>query len=254
MQLSIEPFPGWSLGINRLLEFGGGSGLPDSAGISGPGFLQAERPVADPGQSTSVLRQPIHFSRQDAVRGLCPVRRRGQLRRRQLSAGQRGAVGRHRLSAHLAPLRSDLRGLRVAEHLVRPQHFLDGMSSNGLVLGNWGADQRNFGDGVGARSQMLRIGWEPPFGGYLQERMRTVVNETYYGGDMRQYSPGEPRAYPYHHYYDFSVSIRGRGRDIDRGRRGARRARCVRPVLLATVGIPALRRRSENARRRRGRG
>src|ERR1700686_4297823 len=25
-QLSIEPFPGWSLGLNRLLEYGGGSG------------------------------------------------------------------------------------------------------------------------------------------------------------------------------------------------------------------------------------
>ena len=30
-QFSIEPFPGWSLGINRLLEYGGASGLPDSA-------------------------------------------------------------------------------------------------------------------------------------------------------------------------------------------------------------------------------
>lgn len=30
-QLSIEPFPGWSLGVNRLLQYGGGSGLPDSA-------------------------------------------------------------------------------------------------------------------------------------------------------------------------------------------------------------------------------
>src|SRR6202023_2115188 len=30
-QISIEPFPGWSLGINRLLEYGGGSGLPGSA-------------------------------------------------------------------------------------------------------------------------------------------------------------------------------------------------------------------------------
>ena len=50
--------------------------------------------------------------------------------------------------------------------------FLDGMTNNGFVLGNWGADQRRFGDGVGARSQMLRIGWEPPFGGYLEERVR----------------------------------------------------------------------------------
>jgi hypothetical protein len=29
-QFSIEPFPGWSFGVNRLLQYGGGSGLPDS--------------------------------------------------------------------------------------------------------------------------------------------------------------------------------------------------------------------------------
>jgi hypothetical protein len=29
-QFSIEPFSGWSLGINRLLEYGGGAGLPSS--------------------------------------------------------------------------------------------------------------------------------------------------------------------------------------------------------------------------------
>ena len=46
--------------------------------------------------------------------------------------------------------------------------YLDGMTNDGLVLGNWGADQRNFGDGVGARSQMLRVGWVPDFGGYLR--------------------------------------------------------------------------------------
>jgi hypothetical protein len=31
-QFSIEPVSGWSFGINRLLEYGGGAGLPSSAG------------------------------------------------------------------------------------------------------------------------------------------------------------------------------------------------------------------------------
>jgi hypothetical protein len=53
---------------------------------------------------------------------------------------------------------------------------------------------------------MLRIGWEPPFGGYLQERVRTVANENYYGGDIRQYTPGEPAPNVYHHYYDFTAT------------------------------------------------
>ena len=76
------------------------------------GFLQAERPVANPGQPTGLLRQPLHLSRQDAVRGVLPVRRRGQLRRRQLPARQCGALGRHRFSEDLAPLRSHVRSIR----------------------------------------------------------------------------------------------------------------------------------------------
>ncbi len=117
------------------------------------------------------------------------------------------------------------------------------MTNDRLVLGNWGADQRNFGDGVGARMQMLRVGWEPPFGGYLEERVRTVANQTYYGGDSRVYSPGEPAAFPYHHYYDFTVTLLAALEGPDRRRRGVRRARRLRQVVLPVVGIRALRRR-----------
>src|ERR1700733_1522459 len=95
--------------------------------------------------------------------------------------------------------------------------FLDGMTNDGLVLGNWGADQRNFGDGVGARTQMLRIGWEPPFGGYLQERVRTLANQSYYGGDTRTYSSLNPPAFPYHRYYDLTVRYSRPWKDLTLG-------------------------------------
>ena len=39
-RFSIEPFPGWSVGINRMLEFGGGSGLPDSASFVARQFFK----------------------------------------------------------------------------------------------------------------------------------------------------------------------------------------------------------------------
>jgi hypothetical protein len=94
--------------------------------------------------------------------------------------------------------------------------FLDGMTNDGLVLGNWGADQRNFGDGVGARSQMLRVGWEPPFGGYLEERIRTLANQSYYGGDLREYSP-TVGAFPYHRYYDITVRYSRPWKDVTVG-------------------------------------
>lgn len=51
---------------------------------------------------------------------------------------------------------------------------------------------------------MVRVGWEPPFGGYLETRARLLQNQTYYGGDNRTFVP-TPGAFPYHHYYDLSI-------------------------------------------------
>src|ERR1700676_2705512 len=39
-QLSMEPFPGWSIGVNRLLEYGGGSGFPGSGRFLLRGFFE----------------------------------------------------------------------------------------------------------------------------------------------------------------------------------------------------------------------
>src|SRR5258708_35984601 len=76
--------------------------------------------------------------------------------------------------------------------------FLDGMTNDGLVLGNLGADQRRFGDGVGARSQMLRIGREPPFGGSPEERAPTLANQNSSGCAPRHPHPSRPVTSPYH--------------------------------------------------------
>ncbi len=46
-QLSIEPFPGWSLGVNRNLEYGGGSGLPGSANVSCCGISSSRAGVTE---------------------------------------------------------------------------------------------------------------------------------------------------------------------------------------------------------------
>ena len=122
-QFSIEPV---SRLVSRRQSIAGVRGRERPAGFGrfpGTRFLQAERPVPDPGQPRGVLRQPLRVSGEDAVRRLCPIRRRGQLRWRQLPARQRSAGGRHRLPQGLAALRLDLRNHRMAEHLVRPQHL-----------------------------------------------------------------------------------------------------------------------------------
>jgi Capsule assembly protein Wzi len=203
-QLSIEPLPGWSLGVNRLLQYGGGSGLPDSARFLLRDFFKPS------GLSQTQGNQQASYVSRFIFPGKTPFAVYFQYAGEDNSDGGSYLLGSPSISAGIDFPRI-FRYFDVTYEIAEWSNiwyvhnvFLDGMSNDGLVDGNWGADQRNFGDGVGARSQMLRVGWEPPFGGYLEERVRTLQNQTYYGGDRRTYSP-TPGAFPYHHYYDFSV-------------------------------------------------
>src|SRR5580658_1766417 len=206
MQLSIEPFPGWSLGVNRNLEYGGGSGLPDSASFVVRDFFKPS------GLSQTQGNQEASYVSRFIFPGKTPFAVYFQYAGEDNSDGGSYLLGNAALTAGIDFPRlwkhfdatyevSEWQNIWYVHNI-----FLDGMTNDGLVLGNWGADQRNFNDGVGARSQMLRVGWEPPFGGYLEARARTLANEGYYGGDSRQYTPGQPAAFPYAHFYDVTVS------------------------------------------------
>jgi hypothetical protein len=204
-QWSIEPFPGWSIGFNRLLQYGGAPDLPDSATFLLRDFFKPS------GLSQTQGNQQASYVSRFIFPGKTPFAVYFQYAGEDNSDGGSYLLGNAALSAGIDFPRigrhfdltyefSEWQNLWYVHNI-----FLDGTTNDGIVEGNWGAQERMFGDGVGARSQMLRVGWEPPFGGYLQERVRTLVNQNYYGGDLRQYFPGEPAAYPYHHYYDFSL-------------------------------------------------
>jgi len=207
-QLSIEPFPGWSLGFNRNLEYGGGSGLPGSASFLLRDFFKPS------GLSQNQGNQEASYISRFIFPGKTPFAVYFQYAGEDNSNGGSYLLGNAALSAGIDFPRIGRHfdaTYEVAEwqdiwyvHFI----YLDGMTNFGDVLGTWGADQRVFGDGVGARSQMLRVGWEPPFGGYFEARARTLVNQNYYalGGEHRQYSPGQPPPFPYHQYYDVSLT------------------------------------------------
>jgi Capsule assembly protein Wzi len=215
-QLSIEPFSGWSLGFNRLLQYGGGSGLPDSASFLVRDFFKPS------GLSQTQGNQQASYVSRFIFPGKTPFAVYFQYAGEDNSNGGSYLLGNAALTAGIDIPRlghyfdvtyefSEWQNLWYVHNI-----FLEGTTNYGLVEGNWGADQRNFGDGVGARTQMLRVGWEPPFGGYLEERVRTLANQSYYGGDSRTYSPTPP-PYPYHRYYDFSVTYSRPWKDVTVG-------------------------------------
>jgi len=203
-QFSIEPVPGWSFGFNRLLQYGGGSGLPSSASFLARDFFVPS------GKSQTQGNQQASFVSRFLFPGKTPFAVYTQYAGEGNSDGGSYLLGNTALTVGIDIPRfarhfdatfevSEWQNIWYVHNI-----FLEGTTNYGLVEGNWGADQRNFGDGVGARSAMLRVGWEPPFGGYLEERIRTLANQSYYGGDLRTYSPAVV-PFPYHHYYDFMV-------------------------------------------------
>jgi hypothetical protein len=190
-QFSIEPFSGWSLGVNRQLQYGGG-GLPDSASFLARDFFKPG------GQSQTVGNQEASYVSRFIFPGKTPFAFYVQYAGENTLDGGSYLLGEAALSMGLDfpklwqffDLTYEVTEWQNGWYVNNP--FLEGMTQDGFVLGNWGADQRVFGNGIGARSQMLRIGWEPQFGGYLEERVRTLVNQTY-------------GPYPYSHYWDFTV-------------------------------------------------
>jgi hypothetical protein len=203
-QFSIEPFPGWSVGLNRMLEFGGGAGLPSSASFVARQFFKPSGLSQNQGnQQASYVTRFVSPTR-------VPFALYFQYAGEDTELGGSFLLGSPMMSGGIDFPRV-LKHFDVTYEISEWSNiwyvhniFLYGMSQDQLVLGAWGADQRNFGDGVGARSQMLRVGWSPPFGGYLEGKVRLLTNQNYFGGDNRVYDSAD-KAYPYHHYVDVSV-------------------------------------------------
>ncbi|MGH8210696.1 MAG: hypothetical protein ACREU6_14100, partial [Steroidobacteraceae bacterium] len=90
----------------------------------------------------------------------------------------------------------------------------DGITNDGDSFGHWFGDQRVFGDYVGGRSNLLRVGWEPSFGGLLEAQLRTLTNDSLYsfaGASYRhEYMGSVSYSYPWR---DYVV-----GGEIDAGR------------------------------------
>jgi Capsule assembly protein Wzi len=185
LHLDAEPASGWSIGVNRLYEYGGGAagGSSWAHGLSSLVKPNAGRQTAITSQQ--VGNQEASFTSSLLFPGRVPFSVYFEYAGEDTSAGKSYLLGNSALSGgiHFPRLwrRFDLT-LEVSEwqnawyvHSV----YLDGMTNYGRVLGNWFGDQRQFGDGVGGHSGSVQLGYEPPFGGLFQLRYRVLQNEHY---------------------------------------------------------------------------
>ena len=192
--IQVELAPGWSLALSRMMQYGGGarpSGFHD--------MLKAFfNPAKYNNTSTTVSsdqdfgNEQVAFSSEFVVPSRMPMSVYFEYAAEDTFHGENYRFGSSSLSAgiYLPRLLPNLQ-LRYEFSEWQSNWYVnhiygDGMTNYGAVLGQWGAQWRRPGDGVGAQSNALELIWEPGGGRQLDLQYRTVLNGNYTGGNYQR--------------------------------------------------------------------
>jgi hypothetical protein len=202
VHLSSEPAAGVAFGLNRVMQFGGGarggnSPLDVIRAYFNPSHYDN---VSDPVHEYQFGNQAVSLTSRFLFPGSVPFSVYAEYGGDDTSAGSNFLLGNASLSVGIDFPRLWQRFDLTAEvsewqngwythHVYR-----DGLANAGRVIGHWGADQRQAGDGAGARSAMLRLGWWLDSGDNLELRLRALENQRY-----------APTAPPYVHAHDIGL-------------------------------------------------
>jgi len=222
--LGIEPaHAGWSFAANRVLVFGGGA-------AGGQSFKELAQAFFNPTQSqTTSTGQPVLGKQEASITsrlvypGRIPFSLYFEYAGNDTGGGNRLTFSRTDLSVGLQFPRLGPFDLTyeisewqptwyVKPHTDVQYGYGDGITNYLLSTGHWFGDQRQFGDAIGGQSNMLRVGFEPRFGGRFEMTLRSLVNDSRYS------------AYPYEHEYMgslmYSYPLKGYilGSQVDYGR------------------------------------
>jgi hypothetical protein len=189
LHLSIEPLMGWSIGVSRIMQYGGGERDDSLRGLAEAFFDPANRDNAGPtlvGEEFG--NQAASFTSQFVLGDPFTVAVYFEYAGEDTSRSNSLRLGNSALSAGIT-LPKLGRNLSATFELSEWQNawyvhhiYGDGLRNEDRVLGHWGADWRVLGDGVGARSAFARVTWEPAFG-TLETSYRQLDNEEYSGGN-----------------------------------------------------------------------
>jgi len=184
MHVSIQPLPAWSIGFNRIMQFGGGA----RGGNSLSDLLDAFFDPSGADNSTTgneFGNQAASITSRFMIPSPVPFSVYFEYAGEDTSTNSNARLGNAALTGgiHFPTL---WRGFELRIELSEWQNgwyrhhlYLDGLRNEGNVIGHWGADWRVLNDAVGANALMARLGWQPRFGGWLETTLRTLENESY---------------------------------------------------------------------------
>jgi hypothetical protein len=187
VHVSIEPLPGWSLGINRILQYGGGARSKSFGDLIDAFFRPASFDNTGIGgnRDTEFGNQTASVTARYLNPGSLPFAVYFEYAGEDTSTSSNVRLGNVSLSAGIQ-FPNLFQGVDVTVEFSDWQNawyvhgiYTDGLRHKGNVIGHWGGDQRVVNDGVGAMSFMARIGWQPRFGGWMESTYRQLANESY---------------------------------------------------------------------------
>ena len=196
IRLGIEPVSGWALSVQRVLFWGGGAAGGQSLSNLLEAFINPSKAQTTGfGAGTAVVaKQEASLTSRFIFPGRVPFSVYFEYAGNDTLAGHPPLVGKADLSAGIDFPRIGPFNLTYEFDSWSPTWYvhsassvqtgyLDGLVNYGDSIGNWFGDQRvpatptTLADDVGGQSNMLRLGWEPSFGGLLQLQLRALANE-----------------------------------------------------------------------------
>jgi hypothetical protein len=186
LHLSIEPFPGWSLGVARLMQYGGGEREETFSDMFRAFFNPSG--ADNTGTPEDFGNQLASLTSQFTIGKPLPLSIYFEYAGEDTSTARNFRLGNSALSAGVAfPKIGDR--FAAAFEITEWQNgwyvhhiYLDGLRHDDHVVGHWGGDWRRLGDGVGAYSAFARLNVDRVFGGELEATYRQLDNEDYSGG------------------------------------------------------------------------
>jgi hypothetical protein len=194
LHFDVELAPGWSLGLSRMMQYGGGArpaGLHDM-------FKAFFNPAKYDNTSASLTsdqefgNEQVAFSSEFVVPVRMPMTLYAEYAAEDTFHGENYRFGSSSLSAgiYLPRLTPNLQ-LRYEFSEWQSNWYVnhiyqDGMTNYGAVLGQWGAQWRRPGDSVGAQSNALELIWDRGGGRQLDLQYRTALNGSYTGGNYQR--------------------------------------------------------------------
>jgi hypothetical protein len=187
VHLSVEPAYGWSLGVNRILQYGGGGRSSAARDLARAFFNPSRYDNTNPSTAGDLQfgNQVASITTRFVFPGRVPFSVYLEYAGEDTSDLKNYLFGNAALSMGIHWPRL-WRRLDLTYEVSEWQNawytsgvYGDGLTNEGRVIGHWGADNRRFNDEVGAQSHMLRVGWEPAFGGLFELRVSTLANESY---------------------------------------------------------------------------